>query len=133
MLEYRLTAFRYWQTMMEPKWAHVQYPEIDFQSIRYFSAPKKKPTVESLDQLDPELLKTFEKLGIPLSEQKRISGVAVDAVFDSVSVGTTHQEVLDEAGVIFCSISEAIKKYPDLVKKYLGTVVPYTDNYYAAL
>lgn len=136
MLEYRLKAYRYWLTMEEPTWAHVSYPKINFQDIVYYSAPKKqsedaKP--KSLDELDPELIKTFEKLGIPLSEQKRISGIAVDVVFDSVSVGTTHTEVLEKAGVIFCSISEAVHKYPELVKKYLGTVVPYTDNYYAAL
>lgn len=134
MLEYRLKAFRYWQTMTEPEWAHVHYPKIDFQDICYYSAPKKKKEgPKSLEELDPELIKTFEKLGIPLTEQKRISGVAVDVVFDSVSVGTTHQEDLEKVGVIFCSISEAIKKHPDLVKKYLGTVVPYADNYYAAL
>lgn len=134
MLEYRLKAFRYWLTMTEPTWAHVNYPKIDFQDICYYSAPKKKADgPKSMDELDPELIKTFEKLGIPLTEQKRISGIAVDVVFDSVSVGTTHNEVLEKAGVIFCSISEAIQKYPDLVKKYLGTVVPFTDNYYAAL
>lgn len=135
MLEYRLKAYRHWLTMTEPDWAHISYPKIDFQDISYYSAPKnkdeKKP--QSLDELDPELIKTFEKLGIPLSEQKRISGIAVDVVFDSVSVGTSHNEVLEKAGVIFCSISEAIKKYPELVKKYLGTVVPYGDNYYSAL
>lgn len=136
MLEYRLKAFNHFMQMEEPTWPHLHYPKIDFQAIRYYSAPKKadadnKP--KSLDEIDPELLKTFEKLGIPLGEQKRISGIAVDVVFDSVSVGTSHTEVLEEAGVIFCSISEAIQKHPDLVKKYLGTVVPYTDNYYAAL
>ena len=134
MLEYRLKAFRHWQTMTEPTWAHVKYPKIDFQDIRYYSAPKNKATEKkSLDELDPELLKTFERLGIPLQEQKRISGVAMDVVFDSVSVGTTHTEVLEKAGVIFCSISEAIQKHPELVRKYLGTVVPVSDNYYAAL
>ena len=134
MLEYRLKAFRQWQKMEEPTWAHVHYPKIDFQDIRYYSAPKKKAEgPKSLDEMDPELIKTFERLGIPLNEQKRISGVAVDMVFDSVSVGTTHTEVLEKAGVIFCSISEAIQKHPDLVRKYLGTVVPVTDNYYAAL
>lgn len=134
MLNYRLKAFRHWQKMTEPTWAKVHYPAIDFQGISYYSAPKSvddKP--KSLDELDPELLKTFEKLGIPLQEQKRISGVAMDVVFDSVSVGTTHQEELEKAGVIFCSISEAVHKYPDLVQKYLGTVVPYSDNFYAAL
>ena len=133
MLEYRLKAYKYWLTMTEPTWAHVDYPPIDFQNIRYFSAPKKKPTVSSLDEIDPELIKTFEKLGIPLTEQKRISGIAVDAVFDSVSVGTTNKDILEEHGVIFCSISEALQKYPELVKKYFGKVVPFTDNYYAAL
>lgn len=136
MLEYRFKAYRHWLTMEEPTWAHVSYPKINFQDIVYYSAPKKQTEAEkpkSLDELDPELIKTFEKLGIPLSEQKRISGIAVDVVFDSVSVGTTHTEVLEKAGVIFCSISEAVQKYPELVKKYLGSVVPYTDNYYAAL
>lgn len=134
MLDYRLKAFRYWMTLTEPTWAHVNYPKIDFQDICYYSAPKKKADgPKSMDELDPELIKTFEKLGIPLTEQKRISGIAVDVVFDSVSVGTTHNEVLEQAGVIFCSISEAIQKHPDLVKKYLGSVVPITDNYYAAL
>jgi Fe-S cluster assembly protein SufB len=136
MLDYRLKAFRHWLTLTEPTWAHVSYPKIDFQAISYYSAPKKmadsdKP--KSMDDLDPELIKTFEKLGIPLSEQKRISGIAVDVVFDSVSVGSTHKDTLEAAGVIFCSISEAVLKHADLVKKYLGTVVPYTDNYYAAL
>jgi Fe-S cluster assembly protein SufB len=134
MLEHRLKAFAHWLTLEEPTWAHVNYPKIDFQNICYYSAPKKKTEgPKSLDDLDPELLATFEKLGIPLQEQKRISGVAVDVVFDSVSVGTTHTEVLEKAGVIFCSISEAVHKYPDLVRQYLGTVVPYTDNYYSAL
>jgi Fe-S cluster assembly protein SufB len=134
MLEYRLKAYRHWLTMTEPDWANVRYPKIDFQAIRYFSAPKKKAEgPASLDQLDPELLKTFERLGIPLSEQKRISGVAVDAVFDSVSIGTTHKDTLAEHGIVFCSISEAVHTHPELVKKYFGTVVPFTDNYYAAL
>ncbi|MFN7262201.1 MAG: Fe-S cluster assembly protein SufB, partial [Pseudobdellovibrionaceae bacterium] len=134
MLDYRLKAFRTWQQMTEPSWAHVHYPKIDFQGIVYFSAPKNQPKkANSLDELDPELLKTFERLGIPLQEQKRISGVAMDVVFDSVSVGTTHTDVLEKAGVIFCSISEAIHKYPELVKKYLGSVVPVTDNFYSAL
>lgn len=134
MLEYRLKAFRHWLTMEEPTWAHLNYPKIDYQDIYYYSAPKsmaEKP--KSLDHLDPELLKTFERLGIPLQEQKRISGVAIDVVFDSVSLGTTHQEKLEKVGVIFCSISEAIQDHPDLVKKYMGSVVPYTDNYFAAL
>ena len=134
MLEYRLKAFRHWQKMIEPEWAYVDYPPIDFQDISYFSAPKKnKEAPKSLDELDPELLATFEKLGIPLQEQKRISGIAVDAVFDSVSIGTTHQEELEKVGVIFCSISEALQDHPELVKKHIGTVVPYTDNFYAAL
>jgi Fe-S cluster assembly protein SufB len=133
LLEYRLKAFRHWQKMDVPKWAKLKIPEIDYQDLYYYSAPKKKEAVASLDEIDPELLATFEKLGIPLNEQKRISGVAVDAVFDSVSVGTTHQEELSKVGVIFCSISEAVKEHPELVKKYLGTVVPYSDNFYAAL
>jgi Fe-S cluster assembly protein SufB len=134
MLEFRLKAFRYWQQMSEPTWAKVSYNKIDFQEICYYSAPKaQKEGPQSLDDLDPELLKTFEKLGIPLQEQKRISGVAVDIVFDSVSMGTTHQEELEKVGVIFCSISEAVHKYPELVRRYFGTVVPFTDNYYSAL
>ena len=138
MLEFRLKAFERWKKMTEPDWAHVSYPPIDFQDIRYYSAPKKKDqqdgdAPESLDELDPELLKTFEKLGIPVTEQKRLAGVAVDAVFDSVSVGTTHQEELKKHGVIFCSISEAIHDHPELVKKYLASVVPVADNFYAAL
>jgi Fe-S cluster assembly protein SufB len=133
MLEYRLKAFRHWQTLVEPTWAHVHYPKIDFQDICYYSAPKNKVKPGSLDEMDPELLKTFERLGIPLGEQKRLSGVAVDVVFDSVSIGTTHNETLEKVGVIFCSISEAIQKHPELVRKYLGTVVPFADNYYAAL
>lgn len=133
MLDYRLKAFKHWQTMKEPQWSGLKYPEIDFQDICYYSAPKKKEGPKSLDELDPELIKTFEKLGIPLGEQKRISGVAVDVVFDSVSVATTHKEELDKVGVVFCSISEAIKTHPDLVKKYLGSIVPYADNFYAAL
>ncbi len=134
MLDYRLKAYQHWLTMTEPVWAKVHYAPIDFQSIRYYSAPKKQTEgPKSMEDLDPELVKTFERLGIPLTEQKRISGVAMDVVFDSVSVGTTHQDVLEEAGVIFCSISEAVHKYPDLVRKYLGTVVPISDNFYAAL
>lgn len=133
MTEWRLKAYRAWQKMNEPKWPKVDYPEIDFQNIKYYSAPKKKPQLESLDEVDPELLDTFDKLGIPLEEQKLLTGVAVDAVFDSVSVTTTFKEKLAEAGVIFCSISEAIRNHPDLVKKYLGSVVPYTDNFYASL
>lgn len=134
MLEQRLKAFRHWQTLTEPTWANVNYPKIDYQDIRYFSAPKKKEnSPKTLSDIDPELLKTFERLGIPLSEQKRISGVAMDVVFDSVSVGTTFKEDLEKVGVIFCSISEALQKYPDLVKKYFGKVVPFTDNFFAAL
>ncbi|MFN8845803.1 MAG: Fe-S cluster assembly protein SufB [Bdellovibrionales bacterium] len=136
LLEYRLKAYRHWLTMQEPTWAHVNYPKIDFQDIRYYAAPKQKSDKagpQSLDELDPELLKTFEKLGIPLQEQKRISGVAMDVVFDSVSIATTHQEDLEKYGVVFCSISEAVHKYPDLIKKYLGSVVPISDNYYSAL
>lgn len=139
VLDYRLKALKHWQTLTEPslaenKWAMVDYPPIDFQDLTYYAAPKQKSEAKkSLDEIDPELIKTFERLGIPLQEQKRISGVAVDVVFDSVSIGTTHNEELEKAGVIFCSISEAIHKYPDLVKKYFGSVVPYTDNYYATL
>ncbi len=134
MLELRLKAFRHWQTLTEPTWAKVDYPKINYQDIRYFSAPKKKDDApKSLNDIDPELLKTFERLGIPLSEQKRISGVAMDVVFDSVSVGTTFKEDLEKVGVVFCSISEALQKYPDLVKKYFGKVVPYSDNFFAAL
>ena len=134
LLEWRLKAFRSWQEMEEPTWAHVHYPEIDFQAVSYYSAPKSmdsKP--KSLDEVDPELLATYEKLGIPLHEQEMLAGVAVDAVFDSVSVVTTFREKLLEAGVIFCPISEAVHKYPELIKQYLGSVVPQKDNFYAAL
>ncbi|MEL0638060.1 Fe-S cluster assembly protein SufB [Marinomonas sp. TI.3.20] len=134
MLEWRLSAFREWLEMEEPEWAHVDYPKIDFQAISYYSAPKSmKDKPQSLDEVDPELLRTYEKLGIPLIEQQMLAGIAVDAVFDSVSVVTTFRDKLEEAGVIFCPISEAIKKYPELVKKYIGSVVPKKDNYYAAL
>ncbi len=134
LLEYRLKAYKHWLTMTEPNWAHVNYPKIDFQDSRYYSAPKKnKVGPKSMEELDPELIKTFERLGIPLQEQKRISGVAVDVVFDSVSIATTHKETLEKVGVVFCSISEAVQTHPELVKKYFGTVVPFTDNYYAAL
>ena len=134
MLEWRLQAFRIWQEMTEPNWAHVEYPPVDFQAISYYSAPKSmEDRPKSLDEVDPELLRTYEKLGIPLYEQEVLAGVAMDIVFDSVSVVTTFREKLAEAGVIFCSISEAIQDYPELVKKYLGTVVPQRDNYYAAL
>ena len=133
LLEFRLEAYRYWLTLTPPHWAHLDIPEIDFQAISYYAAPKKKEVKKSLDEVDPELLKTFDKLGISLEEQKQLAGVAVDAVFDSVSVKTTHREKLAELGVIFCSFSEAVKDYPDLVRKYLGTVVSYRDNFYAAL
>ncbi|WP_404401053.1 Fe-S cluster assembly protein SufB [Idiomarina seosinensis] len=134
MTEWRLQAYRRWLKMEEPDWAHVDYPKIDYQSISYYSAPKSmKDKPKSLDEVDPELLRTYEKLGIPLHEQEMLAGVAVDAVFDSVSVVTTFREKLEEAGVIFCPISEALQKYPELVKKYLGTVVPKGDNYFAAL
>lgn len=134
MLDWRLKAFQVWKEMELPTWAHVSYPKIDFQSIVYYSAPKsKKEGPKSLDEVDPKLLETYDKLGIPLYEQKMLAGVAVDAVFDSVSVATTFKEKLAEAGVIFCPISEAIQKYPDLVQQYLGSVVPYRDNFYATL
>ncbi|WP_027329051.1 Fe-S cluster assembly protein SufB [Marinimicrobium agarilyticum] len=134
MLEWRLQAFRAWEKMEEPSWAHVNYPKVDFQSLSYFSQPKSmEDRPKSLDEVDPELLRTYEKLGIPVHEQEMLAGVAVDMVFDSVSVVTTFREKLKEAGVIFCSISEAVHEYPELIKKYLGTVVPQKDNYYAAL
>jgi len=134
MLEMRLAAFRRWRTMAEPNWARIHYPPIDFQDAYYYAAPKAKEEAPgSLDEVDPELLKTYEKLGIPLSEQKMLSGIAVDAVFDSVSVATTFKAKLEEVGVIFCPISEALAKHPDLVRKYLGSVVPDTDNFYATL
>ncbi|HXH64525.1 MAG TPA: Fe-S cluster assembly protein SufB [Mariprofundaceae bacterium] len=134
LLDWRLTAFRHWQTMTEPTWAHVQHAPIDYQSISYYSAPKgRKDAPKSLDEVDPKLLETYAKLGIPLREQEMLAGVAVDAVFDSVSVATTFKEKLAAAGVIFCPISEAVREYPELVRAYLGTVVPYTDNFYATL
>ncbi|MBU1011650.1 MAG: Fe-S cluster assembly protein SufB [Bacteroidetes bacterium] len=133
MLEQRLKAFRHWQKMKEPDWAHLKYPPINYQDIIYYAAPKKKASLESLDQVDPELIDTFNKLGISLDEQKHLSGVAVDAVIDSVSVKTTFQDTLSKHGIIFCSFSEAVQNHPDLVKKYMGSVVPYTDNYFAAL
>jgi len=134
MLEWRLDAFRKWQKMTSPSWAHLDFPPIDYQAISYFSAPKRpEDRPQSLDEVDPKLLETYEKLGIPLHERAALAGVAVDAVFDSVSVTTTFKEKLFEAGVIFCSISEAIQEYPELIKQYLGTVVPVTDNYFAAL
>ncbi|MFN3270792.1 MAG: Fe-S cluster assembly protein SufB, partial [Candidatus Kapaibacteriota bacterium] len=129
MLEWRLKAYRYWKTMKEPRWAKVHYPPIDYQDIHYYAAPKSfKEKPKSLDEVDPEILRTFEKLGIPLRERERLAGVAVDAVLDSVSVATTFKEKLEELGIIFCSISEAIRNNPDLVQKYLGSVVPYTNN-----
>ncbi len=133
MLEYRLKAFRKWEKMSEPDWAHIDYPKIDFQDIAYYSAPKEMPKLNSLDEVDPKLLETYEKLGIPLEEQKMLANVAVDAVFDSVSVRTTFRETLAEAGVIFMPISEAVHEHPELIKQYLGSVVPVQDNYYAAL
>lgn len=133
MLEWRLKAYRHWLTMKVPTWVNVDYPEIDFNDISYYAAPKKKVNPASLDEVDPELLKTFEKLGISLAEQERLTGVAVDAVLDSVSVATTFRAKLAEVGVIFCSMSEAIREHGDLVRKYLGTVVPYSDNFYSAL
>jgi Fe-S cluster assembly protein SufB len=133
MLEWRLKAFRKWQQMEEPHWAFLHYPEIDYQASSYYSAPKVKPELKSLDEVDPELLKTYDKLGIPLLEQKRLAGVAVDAVFDSVSVATTYKAELEKFGIIFCSIAEAIQKHPELVKKYLGSVVPATDNFFSCL
>ena len=134
MLEWRLKAYRHWLTMKEPAWANVNYPPIDYQNIIYYSAPKQAPKkLDSMEQVDPELKKTFEKLGIPLMEQKKLAGVAVDAIFDSVSVATSYKAKLLEHGVVFCAFSEAVEKYPELVKKYIGSVVPYTDNYFAAL
>ena len=133
LLEWRLKAYRHWLTMREPRWAHVRYEPIDYQAIRYYAAPKQKERPKSLDEVDPKLLETYEKLGIPLREQERLAGVAVDAVFDSVSVATTFKEKLAEHGVIFCSFSEAVREHPELVERYLGSVVPYTDNFFAAL
>ncbi|NGX54333.1 MAG: FeS cluster assembly protein SufB [Chlamydiae bacterium] len=133
MLEFRLKAYRRWLEQKEPRWANVTFPEIDYQAFSYYSAPKKKPQLGSLDEVDPEVLRTFERLGIPVDEQKQLSNVAVDMVFDSVSVGTTFREQLEKSGVILCSISEAIQKYPDLIKKYLASVVPIGDNFYATL
>ena len=133
LLEWRLTAFRHWQTMTEPNWARVGYPKIDYQDAYYYSAPSTMDKPKSLDEVDPELLRTYEKLGIPLKEQEFLAGVAVDAVFDSVSVATTFKEKLLDLGVIFCPISEAVQEYPEMVKKYLGSVVPYTDNFFATL
>jgi Fe-S cluster assembly protein SufB len=137
MLEWRLRAYRYWASLekaqAEPKWAKIKYPPINYQDIVYYSAPKKKPNLKNLNEVDPEILRTYEKLGIPLEEQKKLAGVAVDAVFDSVSVATTFKEKLAEIGVIFCPFSEAVQNHPELVQKYLGSVVPYSDNFFAAL
>jgi Fe-S cluster assembly protein SufB len=133
LLEWRLKAYRHWLTLEEPKWPNVKYPKIDFQDIIYYSAPKPKKELQSLDEVDPDLLETFKKLGISLEEQKRLTGVAVDAVIDSVSVKTTFTKTLGELGIIFCSFSEAVREHPELIKKYLGSVVPMTDNFYAAL
>ena len=135
LLEFRLKAYRYWTTLQPPTWAHLRIPEIDFQSISYYADPtrKREGEAKSLDDLDPELMKTFDKLGIPLEERLALSGMAVDAVMDSVSVKTTFKETLMEKGIIFCSISEAVREHPDLVKQYLGSVVGYRDNFYAAL
>jgi Fe-S cluster assembly protein SufB len=133
LLEFRLKSFRYWQAMKMPAWANLTIPEINYQDIIYYAAPKQKAGYTSLDDIDPELKKTFDKLGIPLEEQKHLSGVAVDAVMDSVSVKTTFKETLAESGIIFCSFSDAVREYPDLVKRYMGTVVPYTDNFFASL
>jgi Fe-S cluster assembly protein SufB len=133
MTDWRLEAFRAWEQMQEPEWANVQYEKPDFQAISYYSAPKSKAKYESLDEVDPELLETFKKLGISIDEQKMLSGVAMDIVVDSVSVATTFKKTLGEKGIIFMSISEAIREHPELVRKYLGTVVPQKDNFYAAL
>ncbi|MGD0483064.1 MAG: Fe-S cluster assembly protein SufB [Gemmatimonadales bacterium] len=133
LLEWRLKAYRHWLTMREPRWANVTYADIDYQAIRYYSSPRQQKKWESLEQVDPKLLETFEKLGIPLGEQKRLTGVAVDAVFDSVSVGTTFKETLAKEGIIFCSFSDAVREHPDLIEQYLGTVVPSSDNFFAAL
>src|SRR6266568_1895502 len=134
LLDWRLKAYRYWLTMTEPTWANVKYGPIDYQAIRYYSAPKSKGSKpQSLDDIDPEILRTYEKLGIPLKEQELLAGVAVDAVFDSVSVGTTFKKKLGELGIIFCSFSEAVQEHPELVRKWLGSVVPYTDNFFATL
>jgi Fe-S cluster assembly protein SufB len=133
MLAWRLKAYRHWLTLKEPTWANVKYGPIDYQAIRYYSAPKQQPRLESLEQVDPKLVETFEKLGIPLAEQKRLAGVAVDAVFDSVSVATTFKETLAKHGIIFCAFSEAVREHPELIERWLGSVVPYTDNFFAAL
>src|SRR5215212_6850163 len=133
MVEWRLKAFRRWQTMKEPHWPNVHYGPIDYQGISYYSAPKTKKPLGSLDEVDPALLETYTKLGIPLYEQKMLAGVAVDAIFDSVSVGTMYKEEKGKLGIIFCSFGEAVREHPELVRKYLGSVVPYSDNYFASL
>ena len=133
LLEWRLNSYDVWQKMTEPTWANIKYPTIDFQKIIYYAAPKKKKELESLDEVDPQLLETYNKLGIPLEEQKMLAGVAVDAVFDSVSVTTTFKKELASHGIVFCSFSEAVHSHPDLIRRYLGSVVPHTDNFYAAL
>ena len=133
MLEWRLKAYRHWLKMKAPSWPNVHYPPIDYQDAYYYAAPKKQAELKSLDEVDPKLIETFDKLGISLDEQKRLSGVAVDAIMDSVSVATTFREELSKQGIIFCSFSEAVKNHPDLIKKFSGTVVPYTDNFFAAL
>ncbi|HET7002350.1 MAG TPA: Fe-S cluster assembly protein SufB, partial [Puia sp.] len=133
MLDWRLKAYRHWLTMKTPEWANIKYPPIDYQNIIYYSAPKQKVNPKNLDEIDPELLRTFEKLGISLDEQKRLTGVAVDAVIDSVSIGTSFKGQLAELGIIFCSMSEAIQEHPELIREYLGSVVPITDNYFSAL
>ena len=133
LLDFRLKSYEAWLKMTEPTWQNAHYPKIDFQAISYYSAPKQKPKLSSMDEVDPELLRTFEKLGVPLHERMALAGVAVDVIFDSVSVTTTYKEKLAEVGVIFCSFSEAVKDHPELVQKYLGTVIPTSDNYYAAL
>ncbi|MDP1615470.1 MAG: Fe-S cluster assembly protein SufB, partial [Methylococcales bacterium] len=133
LLSFRLKAYQKWLTMMEPEWQNVHYPKIDFQAISYYSAPKPKKKLASMDEVDPELLRTFEKLGVPMHERAALAGVAVDVIFDSVSVATTYKQKLAEVGIIFCSISEAVHTHPELIQKYLGTVVPVGDNYFAAL
>src|SRR5438045_5093410 len=133
LLEWRLAAFRAWREMPEPEWAKVEFPPIDYQAASYYSAPRQQATPKSLDEVDPELLRTYEKLGIPLHEREILAGVAVDAVFDSVSVATTFKEKLGSMGIIFCSFGEAVQEHPELVKQYMGSVVPYSDNFYATL
>ena len=133
LLSFRLKAYQKWLTMTEPDWQNVQYPKIDFQAISYYSAPKPKKKLASMDEVDPELLRTFEKLGVPMHERAALAGVAVDVIFDSVSVATTYKQKLAEVGIIFCSISEAVHNHPELIQKYLGSVVPVGDNYFAAL